>query len=116
MMLTLPSSDRTNGAPDSDTSFAPSAWKAMHASAIRNSITGLKPSALRRIMSSVQPRGLPFSSRIGSHDVTPWTVPSASTAMPTRTLGSMASSTPPSVKPSSGVRLPRSQLAEISRT
>ena len=114
--LTVPFSDRTSGAPDSDTRSAPSDWNVTHASAIRNSTTGRNPSALRRIMSSVQPRGLPFSSRIGSHDVTPWTVPSASTAMPTRTLGSMASLTPPRVKPSSGVRLPFSHAVEISRT
>ncbi len=88
----------------------------MQASAIRNSITGRKPPALRRIMSSVHPRGLPLPSRTGSQDVTPWTVPSASTAMPTRTRGSMASVTPPSVNPSSGVRLPRSQPADTSRT
>jgi hypothetical protein len=113
---TLPWSERTRGAPDSDTNRAPSAWKVRHASAIRNSTTGRKPSALRRIMSRVQARGLPLSSRTGSHEVTPWTVPASSTAMPTRTRGSMASSTPPSVKPSSGVRLPRSQLAEISLT
>lgn len=113
---TLWSPVRTSGAPDSDTSWAPSDWNVMQASAIRNSITGRKPPALRRIMSSVQPLGLPFSSRIGSQDVTPWTVPSPSTAIPTRTRGSMASVTPPSVNPSSGVRLPRSQLAETSRT
>jgi hypothetical protein len=114
--VALCSPERTSGAPDSDTSRAPSDWNVMQASAIRNSITGRKPPALRRIMSRVHPRGLPLSSRIGSHDVTPWTVPSASTAMPTRTRGSMASVTPPSVNPSSGVRLPRSQPADTSRT
>ena len=83
---------------------------------MRNSTTGRNPSPRRRITSSVQPSTCPSPPYTGSHDVTPWTTPSASTARPTRTRGSSASSTPPRVKPISGIPLSPTHSSEIART